>query len=73
MTVDEREHKPGPHREPTPRWVKLAGVVAAAVVTLLLAGLLLGKGNHGPNRHNSGKENTAEQVPTHKPPKGDHG
>lgn len=34
----------------TPRWVKVAGIIALAVI-LLLAILLLSGGNHGPGRH----------------------
>jgi hypothetical protein len=36
----------------TPRWVKAAGIIALAVLLLLIALLLTG-GNHGPGRHRS--------------------
>jgi hypothetical protein len=35
-----------------PRWVKVAGVIALALVVLALIVLLAG-GNHGPSRHQS--------------------
>ena len=35
----------------TPRWVKVAGVVALVVVLVFLALLLSGGGDHGPTRH----------------------
>jgi hypothetical protein len=34
----------------TPRWVKVSGIIALAVVLLLLIVLFAG-GNHGPGRH----------------------
>lgn len=38
----------------TPRWVKVFGIIAVAVVLLLLALLLIrGPGGHGPQRHSS--------------------
>jgi hypothetical protein len=36
----------------TPRWVKVSGIIALAVVVLLLI-LLRAGGNHGPGRHQS--------------------
>lgn len=41
--------------EPTagpPRWVKVFGIIALALVLLLVAMLLLG-GDHGPGRHST--------------------
>jgi hypothetical protein len=38
----------------TPRWVKLFGLVALAVVLLIGALMLFGGGNHGPGRHLGG-------------------
>lgn len=35
----------------TPRWVKLSGVFAGALVLLLVTLMLLAGGNHGPGRH----------------------
>ena len=44
----------GPTAGP-PRWVKVAGVIALALVALVLLLLLTG-GNHGPGRHQSSPE-----------------
>jgi hypothetical protein len=41
----------GPTAGP-PRWVKVFGIIALALVALLLI-LLLAGGNHGPGRHQS--------------------
>ena len=38
----------------TPRWVKVSGIIALAVVFLLIILLLTG-GNHGPGRHASSR------------------
>jgi hypothetical protein len=38
----------------TPRWVKVSGVIALAVLLLLLVLLLTGP-NHGPGRHQSSR------------------
>jgi hypothetical protein len=43
----------GPTAGP-PRWVKVAGIIALALVVLLLIVLLVG-GNHGPGRHQSSR------------------
>ena len=37
-----------------PRWVKVSGIIALALVLLLLIVLLAG-GNHGPGRHQSSR------------------
>ena len=34
-----------------PRWVKIFLIVAAVLVVLLVAGMLIGGGQHGPGRH----------------------
>jgi len=36
----------------TPRWVKVSGIIALAVLLLLIV-LLFAGGNHGPDRHRS--------------------
>ena len=41
----------GPTAGP-PRWVKVSGIIALALIVLLLI-LLLADGNHGPGRHQS--------------------
>jgi hypothetical protein len=43
----------GPTAGP-PRWVKISGIIALALVLLLLVVLLAG-GNHGPGRHQSSR------------------
>ena len=43
----------GPTAGP-PRWVKISGIIALALVLLLLIVLLAG-GNHGPGRHQSSR------------------
>jgi hypothetical protein len=37
-----------------PRWVKISGLIAAAVIVLLVAAVLFGGGQHGPARHLGG-------------------
>jgi hypothetical protein len=37
-----------------PRWVKVSGIIAAVLVLLLIVGLLISGGGHGPRRHVSG-------------------
>ena len=44
----------GPTTGP-PRWVKVAGIIALALIVLVLIVLLVG-GNHGPGRHQSSPE-----------------
>ena len=36
-----------------PRWVKVSGLVVAALIVLLIAVMLLAGGDHGPGRHMS--------------------
>jgi hypothetical protein len=40
-----------------PRWVKISLIVAAVLVVLLVAGMLIGGGQHGPGRHLNSKAN----------------
>jgi hypothetical protein len=47
--VDDRESAPG-----IPRWVKVVGIVLAAVALLVVVVLLVGGGGHGPRRHGAG-------------------
>lgn len=45
---DDRGTAPG-----IPRWVKVSGLVVAALIVLLVAVMLLAGGDHGPGRHMS--------------------
>ncbi len=36
---------------PTPRWVKVFGLIALVVIVLFVVLLLTGRGDHGPGRH----------------------
>ena len=41
-----------PPADPTPRWVKVFGVIALVVVVLFIVLMLTGRGGeHGPGRH----------------------
>lgn len=50
--ADEQATPPG-----MPRWVKILGVVAIAVIAVLVAVMLIAGGDHGPGRH--GAESSA--------------
>ena len=50
-------------RPPTPRWVKVFGIVALILAVLVVAKLLIG-GGHGPGRHLGGRTNTAPTTGT---------
>ncbi|MEU2004600.1 hypothetical protein ACH47B_26725 [Rhodococcus sp. NPDC019627] len=41
----------GPRREPTPRWVKVVGIVVGVLLALVILLMIFGGGNHGPGRH----------------------
>lgn len=43
----------GPRREPTPRWVKVVGIVVGVLLVLVILVMVFGGGNHGPGRHMS--------------------
>lgn len=52
-----------PHGPKTPRWVKVTGVVVALLVALLVVGLLVRGGQHGPGRHTqSAAAPTSEEL-----------
>ena len=38
-------------REPTPRWVKVVGIVVGVLLVLVILLMVFGGGNHGPGRH----------------------
>jgi hypothetical protein len=44
--MDDRTAYPG-----TPRWVKLSGIVALALLLLVVAVMAVAGGEHGPSRH----------------------
>jgi hypothetical protein len=50
---------PPPHPEAgTPRWVKVAAIIALIVVVLVVIVVVVG-GNHGPSRHTASDSGTA--------------
>jgi hypothetical protein len=59
---------PGPPRNPelkrfpTPRWVKVFGIIAIVVIVLILVMLIAG-GEHGPSRHQPGGGNPEGHTP----------
>ena len=52
-----------PQHPPRPRWVKIAGVVAAVVVLVVIAVALFGGGEHGPGRHLPGGDDQGGHTP----------
>ena len=40
-----------PNSGGTPRWVKVFGIIALAVVVAVVVMLVVGRGGHGPQRH----------------------
>lgn len=57
-------------REPTtriPRWVKVAGIVAAIVLLLVVVMMLVGGGGHSPLRHFGAGGNPPQAGPVHQP------
>jgi hypothetical protein len=57
-TVDDTGARPDPASPPpTPRWVKVSGIIGLAVVLLIVVALVTGLGGpgaHGPGRHMAG-------------------
>jgi hypothetical protein len=56
---------PGSGRPGIPRWVKVSGLVVAAVILLLVVLALTGVlgGQHGPGRHMPGSNNPGGHTP----------
>ena len=52
-----------PHPPPRPRWVKIAGIVAAVVILVVIAMALFGGGEHGPSRHLPGGDGQGGHTP----------
>jgi hypothetical protein len=72
MTDEQTET--GYEREPggVPRWVKVAGILAAVLVLVVVVVMLVGGGGHTPRRHGPPDEQTSAPV-GHRPPPGVHG
>ncbi|MBA2532153.1 MAG: hypothetical protein H0V23_08615 [Nocardioidaceae bacterium] len=43
-----------------PRWVKVAGVIVAILILALVVIMFIGAGDHGPSRHATGAQPTAQ-------------
>jgi prolyl oligopeptidase PreP (S9A serine peptidase family) len=52
----------------TPRWVKVSGLVALAVLVLFVVVLVVGGGEHGPGRHQGGVHTGPPPGVTHTQP-----
>jgi uncharacterized membrane protein len=52
----------------TPRWVKVFGIIALLLLVLIVVGLLIGKGGHGPGRHTPGGHTGPPPGVTHRAP-----
>lgn len=50
-------------RTPTPRWVKMFALAVGVLVLLAVLVMVLGGGNHGPARHQSGGPAGNSQAP----------
>lgn len=65
---------------PTPRWVKVGGLIVAIVALLFLVTLLLGggSGGHGPGRHFGSQDSdtssiaASDEAGAHQPQEGGH-
>jgi hypothetical protein len=53
--IDPPSDSASDEKSGTPRWVKVSGLVALAVILLLVIALLSG-GGHGPGRHMEGSD-----------------
>jgi len=58
---------------PTPRWVKVSGILALIVVALLVVMLIAGGGQHGPGRHALGGGQQQQKQPGGQQPGGKNG
>lgn len=48
------------HSTPTPRWVKVSGIIAIVLVMLVVIVMFIG-GDHGPGRHMRSNEQRVQQ------------
>ncbi len=59
MDEDDGLGRDAPSTQGTPRWVKVFGIIAVAVVVLFLVLVLTGRGgDHGPGRHIDGDDSS---------------
>jgi hypothetical protein len=76
MTDPSRRYETSDEATGIPRWVKLAGIVAAVVVLVVVVLMLVGGGEgHRPRRHGGNDGNTppASVTASHLPPRSGHG
>ena len=62
--ISDEAHMPDPLPDVetrTPRWVKVAGILALALVALIVIGVLIGR-HDGPSRHGA-SENQRQDSP----------